>query len=35
MLPLGHQTLMNGAGQQGEAVPAHPIVEVLAGDADA
>ena len=28
------QTLMNRAGEQGDAVPAHLIAEVLAGDAD-
>ncbi len=34
MLPLGNQTLMNGTGGQGDAVPADLITEVLAGDAD-
>ena len=33
MLTLRNQTLVNGAGQQGEAVPADLIAEVLAGDA--
>ena len=31
--PAG-QTLVDGAGQQGEAVPADLVAEVLAGDAD-
>jgi hypothetical protein len=35
MLPLRNQTLMDGAGQQGHAVPADLVAEVLAGDADA
>jgi hypothetical protein len=32
MLALGDQTLVDGAGQQGDAVPADLIAEVLAGD---
>ena len=35
VLSLWNQTLMNRTGQQGDAVPAHLIAEVLAGDADA
>ena len=34
VLTLGNQTLMNGAGQQGDAVLADLVAEVLAGDAD-
>jgi hypothetical protein len=34
MLALGDQTLVDGAGQQGDAVPADLIAEVLASDAD-
>ncbi len=34
MLPLGNQTLVNRAGQQGDAVPTDLVAEVLAGDAD-
>ena len=34
MLALGDQTLVDGAGQQGDAVPADLVAEVLAGDAD-
>jgi hypothetical protein len=34
VLALGNQTLMNGAGQQGDAVPADLVAEVLAGEAD-
>jgi hypothetical protein len=30
VLALGNQTLINRAGQQGDAVPAHLITEVLA-----
>ena len=29
---VGDQTLMNGAGQQGDAVPADLVAEVLASD---
>ena len=32
MLALGDQTLVDGAGQQGDAVPADLVAEVLAGD---
>jgi hypothetical protein len=35
VLSLGYQTLMDGASQQGDAVPADLVAEVLAGDADA
>ena len=35
MLPLRNQTLMNRTGEQGDAVPADLVAEVLAGDADA
>ena len=34
VLALGNQTLVNGTGQQGDAVPADLVAEVLAGDAD-
>jgi hypothetical protein len=34
MLTLGNQTLMDRAGQQGDAVPADLITEVLSGDAE-
>ena len=34
MLALGNQTLVNGTGQQGDAVPADLVAEVLASDAD-
>jgi len=34
MLALGNQTLMNRTGQQGDAVPADFVAEVLAGDAE-
>jgi len=34
MLPLRNQTLVNRAGQQGDAVPADLIAEVQTGDAD-
>ena len=34
VLTLGNQTLMNRAGEQGDAMPADFIAEVLAGDAD-
>ena len=33
VLALGNQTLMNGAGQQGDAVLADLVAEVLAGEA--
>jgi hypothetical protein len=33
VLALGNQTLMNGAGEQGHAVPADLVAEVLTGDA--
>jgi hypothetical protein len=35
VLALRNQTLMNRTGQQGDAVPADLIAEVLAGDTDA
>ena len=35
VLALGNQTLVNRTGQQGDAVPADLIAEVLAGDTDA
>jgi hypothetical protein len=35
VLPLRNQTLVNRTGQQGDAVPAHLVVEVLTGDTDA
>jgi hypothetical protein len=35
VLTLRNQTLMNRAGQQGDAVPTDLIAEVLAGDTDA
>jgi len=34
VLALGNQTLVNGTGQQGDAVPADLVAEVLASDAD-
>ena len=34
VLTLGNQTLMNRTGEQGDAVPADLITEVLAGHAD-
>jgi hypothetical protein len=34
MLALGDQTLVDGAGQQGDAVPTDLVAEVLTGDAD-
>ena len=34
VLTLGDQTVMNRAGQQGDAVPAHLITEVLASHTD-
>jgi hypothetical protein len=34
VLTLGDQTLMNRTGQQGDAVPADFVAEVLAGDAE-
>jgi len=33
VLALGNQTLVNGAGEQGDAVPADLVAEVLAGQA--
>ena len=35
MLPLRNQTLMNGTGEQGDAMPADLVAEVLTGDTDA
>ena len=35
VLALGNQTLMNRTGEQGNAVPADLVAEVLAGDTDA
>ena len=35
VLTLRYQTLMNRTGQQGDAVPADLVAEVLAGDTDA
>ena len=35
VLPLGNQTLMNRTGEQGDAVPADLVAEVLTGDTDA
>jgi hypothetical protein len=35
VLPLRNQTLVNRTGEQGDAVPADLVAEVLAGDADA
>ena len=35
VLTLRNQTLMNRTGQQGDAVPADLVAEVLAGDTDA
>ena len=35
VLALRNQTLMNRTGQQGDAVPADLVAEVLAGDTDA
>ena len=35
VLPLRNQTLMNRTGQQGDAVPADLVAEVLTGDTDA
>jgi hypothetical protein len=34
VLTLRNQTLMNGAGEKGDAVPADLVAEVLASDAD-
>jgi len=34
VLSLGNQTLMNGAGEKGDAMPADLVAKVLAGDAD-
>ena len=34
MLTLGYLTLVNGAGEEGDAVPADLVAKVLAGDAD-
>jgi hypothetical protein len=33
VLPLGNQTLMDGTGEQGDAVPTDLVAEVLTGDA--
>ena len=35
VFPLGNQTLVNWTGQQGDAVPADLVAEVLTGDTDA
>ena len=35
VLALGNQTLMNRTGQQGDAVPADLVAEVLTGDTNA
>ena len=35
VLTLGNQTLMDRTGEQGDAVPADLIAEVLTGDTDA
>ena len=35
VLTLRNQTLVNRTGQQGDAVPADLVAEVLAGDTDA
>jgi hypothetical protein len=35
VLPLRNQTLVNRTGEQGDAVPADLVAEVLAGDTDA
>jgi hypothetical protein len=35
VLPLGNQTLVNRTGEQGYAMPAHLVAEVLASDTDA
>jgi hypothetical protein len=35
MLALRNQTLMDGTGEQGDAMPADLVAEVLAGDTDA
>ena len=35
VLALRNQTLMDRTGQQGDAVPAHLVAEVLTGDTDA
>jgi len=34
MFSVGDKTLMNRTGEQGDAVPADLVAEVLAGDAD-
>jgi hypothetical protein len=34
VLDLRNKTVVNGAGQQGDAVPADLVAEVLAGDAE-
>jgi len=34
VLTLGNESLMNRAGEQGDAVPAHLVTEVLAGHTD-
>ena len=35
VLALGNQTLVNRTGEQGDAVPAHLVAEVLTSDTDA
>ena len=35
VLPLRNQTLMNRTGEQGDAMPADLVAEVLTGDANA
>ena len=35
VLPLRNQTLMNGTGEQGDAMPADLVAEVLTGNTDA
>ena len=35
VLPLRNQTLMNRTGEQGDAMPADLVAEVLTGDTDA
>ena len=35
VLALGNQTLVNRTGEQGDAVPADLVAEVLTGDTDA
>ena len=34
VLALRNQTLVNRAGEQGDAVPSHLVAEVLTGDTD-